>query len=46
MVKDALLAKPGGQIILDEYDKTKTLKDGTRRQLVNLLVADMVEFHG
>ena len=46
MVRDALQAKPGGQIILDEYDKMKTLMDGTRRQLVNLLVADMVEIHG
>ncbi|XP_071399447.1 uncharacterized protein [Centroberyx affinis] len=46
MVKDALKAKPGGQNILDEYDKMKTLMDNTRRQLVNLLVADMVEIHG
>ncbi|CAJ1083779.1 uncharacterized protein LOC127531094 isoform X2 [Xyrichtys novacula] len=46
MVRDALQAKPGGQIILDEYAKGKTLMDGTRRQLVNLLVADMVEIHG
>ncbi|KAL7401290.1 hypothetical protein ABVT39_025913 [Epinephelus coioides] len=33
-------------IILDEYDKTKTLMDSTQRQLVNLLVADVVEIHG
>ena len=46
MVRDALKAKPGGQIILDEYDQMKTLMDSTRRQLVNLLVADMVEIHG
>ena len=46
MVRDALKDKPGGQIILDEYDKMKTLMDSTRRQLVNLLVADMVEMHG
>ena len=44
MVRDALRAKPGGQIILDEYDKKKTLTDSTRRQLINL--ADMVEIHG
>lgn len=46
MVRDVLKAKPGGQNILDEYDKMKTLMDNTRRQLVNLLVADMVEIHG
>lgn len=45
-MRDALKNKPGGQNILDEYDKMKTLKDRTRRQLVNLLVADMVEIHG
>lgn len=46
MVRNALQAKAGGQIILDEYDKIKTLTGSTRRQLVNLLVADMVEIHG
>lgn len=46
MVRDALLTKPGGQITLDEYDKIKSLTDKTRRQLVNLLVADMIEIHG
>lgn len=46
MVRDALQAKPGGLIILDEYDKMKTLTDGTRRKLVNRLVANMVENHG
>ena len=45
MVRDALKAKLGGQIILDEYDQMKPLMDSTRRQLVNLLVADMVEIH-
>ena len=46
MVRDALQAKLGGQIILDEYNKMTTLTDSTRRQLVNLLVADMVKIHG
>ncbi|XP_041828521.1 uncharacterized protein LOC121643521 [Melanotaenia boesemani] len=45
-VRNALQAKPGGQVIFDEYEKTKKLKDSTRRKLVNLLVADMVEIHG
>ncbi|KAG7505294.1 hypothetical protein JOB18_028427 [Solea senegalensis] len=46
MVREVLQTKPGGQVILDEYDKMKTLMDSTRRQMVNLLVANMVEIHG
>ncbi|XP_007543316.1 uncharacterized protein LOC103131579 isoform X2 [Poecilia formosa] len=46
MVRNALLAKPAGQVILDEYDKLRTLSDSTRRRLVNLLVAKMVEIYG
>lgn len=46
MVRDVLQSKPGGGEILHEYDQTKTLMDGTRRQMVNLLVADMIEVHG
>ncbi|XP_030588580.1 uncharacterized protein LOC115782519 isoform X2 [Archocentrus centrarchus] len=46
MVRNALQVKPGGQVILDEYDKLRSLTDGTRRRLVNLLVANMVEIHG
>nr|XP_023690543.1 uncharacterized protein LOC111855603 [Paramormyrops kingsleyae] len=46
MVCATLNSKPGGDKILNEYDKTKSLSDSTRRQLVNILVADMVEIHG
>ncbi|XDV21824.1 hypothetical protein PO909_026844 [Leuciscus waleckii] len=46
MVRNVLQSKPGGEKILHEYDKTKTLTDATRRQMVNLLVADMMEVHG
>ncbi|XP_058264404.1 uncharacterized protein LOC131364868 isoform X2 [Hemibagrus wyckioides] len=52
MVGDALHSKPGLYLqnifinIWEEYDKTKTLTDRTRRQMVNLLVADMTEVHG
>lgn len=46
MVRNALQSKSGGQDILDEYDKTKTLKDNTRRRMINLLVANMTEVHG
>ncbi|MEQ2246191.1 hypothetical protein ILYODFUR_035692 [Ilyodon furcidens] len=41
MLRNVLQAKPGGQVILDEYDKMRT-----RRRLVNLLVANMVEMNG
>ncbi|KAK1903732.1 ATP phosphoribosyltransferase regulatory subunit [Dissostichus eleginoides] len=46
MVRDVLQSKLGGEKILQEYATTKTLTDGTRRQMVNLLVADMIEVHG
>ncbi|XP_056287855.1 uncharacterized protein LOC130204894 isoform X1 [Pseudoliparis swirei] len=46
MVRDVLQSKPGGEKVLHEYDETKTLTDGTRRHMINLLVADMIEVHG
>ncbi|XP_056284345.1 uncharacterized protein LOC130202665 isoform X2 [Pseudoliparis swirei] len=46
MVRDVLQSKPGGEKVLHEYDKMKTLTDGTRRHMINLLVADMIEVHG
>ncbi|KAJ8375057.1 hypothetical protein SKAU_G00056370 [Synaphobranchus kaupii] len=42
----ALHQKPGGEDVFKEYSKTKSLSDQTRRKLVNILVADMVETHG
>lgn len=46
MVNHVLLKKPGGEKIFQEYHKTKSLTATTRRLLVNILVADMVEVHG
>ncbi|XP_051571183.1 uncharacterized protein LOC127450830 isoform X1 [Myxocyprinus asiaticus] len=46
LVYAALRTKPGGSDILKEYNQTKRLSDQTRRKLVNILVADMVESHG
>lgn len=46
IVKAALHSKPGGDQILKEYEKTNCLADSTRRRMVNILVADMVESHG
>lgn len=46
IVFTALHSKLGGSDILKEYEQTNTLSDKTRRKLVNILVADMVESHG
>ncbi|XP_057203157.1 uncharacterized protein LOC130562266 isoform X2 [Triplophysa rosa] len=46
LVYEALHSKLGGFGILKEYEQTNTLSDKTRRKLVNILVADMVESHG
>ncbi|XP_066506431.1 uncharacterized protein [Hoplias malabaricus] len=46
MVENALLNKPGGQDVLEEYKSDKSLKHRTRRQLVNILASHMTEMHG
>ncbi|XP_038123440.1 uncharacterized protein LOC119771485 [Cyprinodon tularosa] len=46
MVYTVLRSNPKGEEIFNEYHKTKTLSDATRRQMVNILVADMIESHG
>ncbi|XP_016375730.1 uncharacterized protein LOC107714409 [Sinocyclocheilus rhinocerous] len=46
IVQDALEKKSGGEEVLEEYQKTKTLKHSTRRQLVNIAVSHMTEIHG
>ena len=46
MVHTALCEKLGGDRIFHEYNKMKCLSDGTRRKMVNILVADMMENHG
>ncbi|XP_063078295.1 uncharacterized protein LOC134468284 [Engraulis encrasicolus] len=45
-VRAVLCSKPGGKEILEEYKKTSTISDVTRRKMVNMLMADMVENHG
>ncbi|KAF4118756.1 hypothetical protein G5714_000807 [Onychostoma macrolepis] len=45
-VHAALHSKPGGSDILKEYEQMKSLSDKTRKKLVNILVADMVEKYG
>ncbi|XP_076866893.1 uncharacterized protein LOC143518340 [Brachyhypopomus gauderio] len=38
--------KPGGEVVIKEYNKTKSLTDSTRRKMINILTADMTEKHG
>ncbi|KAK7879253.1 hypothetical protein WMY93_033966 [Mugilogobius chulae] len=38
--------KPGGDRVLSEYARTKSLTDGRRRDMVNILVAHMTSEHG
>ena len=46
IVYNALRQKPGGDDVCKEYNRTKGLSDSTRKKLVNILVADMIESHG
>nr|XP_055033830.1 uncharacterized protein LOC129422129 isoform X3 [Misgurnus anguillicaudatus] len=46
MVENALLKKPGGEDILEEYKSENSLMHRTRRQLVNILASDITERHG
>ncbi|XP_038837496.1 uncharacterized protein LOC120034905 isoform X4 [Salvelinus namaycush] len=46
MISAILHSKPGGERVFQEYGKTKGLTDSTRRLMVNIIVADMMESHG
>ncbi len=46
MVKDVLKLKSGGEAVLQEYQESETLTDATRRQMINILVAHMIDTHG
>nr|XP_055043442.1 uncharacterized protein LOC129430313 isoform X2 [Misgurnus anguillicaudatus] len=46
MVENALLKKPGGENILEEYKSENSLMHRTWRQLVNILASDITERHG
>lgn len=45
-VETVLRSNPKGEEIFKEYDKTKTLSDTARRQMVNILVAEMTDSYG
>ncbi|XP_054913542.1 uncharacterized protein LOC129377547 isoform X2 [Poeciliopsis prolifica] len=46
LVEGVLQSKSGGEEILQEYETTETLTDATRRQMVNILVAHMIDEQG
>ncbi len=46
MVEDVLKLKSGGEAVLQEYQETEILTDATRRQMINTLVAHMIDTHG
>ncbi|KAJ8000805.1 hypothetical protein DPEC_G00184130 [Dallia pectoralis] len=46
MISGILNSKPGGDMVFQEYVKTGGLAESTRRLMVNIIVADMMENHG
>nr|XP_061786645.1 uncharacterized protein LOC133577098 [Nerophis lumbriciformis] len=46
LVKSILTKKSGGEYLINEYNRTKSLTDESRRKLVNILAAVMTEKNG
>ncbi|KAI4803941.1 hypothetical protein KUCAC02_025586, partial [Chaenocephalus aceratus] len=46
LIKQVLLTKPGGSDVLKEYEEKGTISPATRKVMVNILVADMVQSEG
>lgn len=46
LVESILTKKSGGERIINEYSRTKSLVDESRRKMVNILAADMTEKNG
>ncbi|KAL4008953.1 hypothetical protein ACER0C_002805 [Sarotherodon galilaeus] len=46
LIETVLRSKSGGDEVKQEYQATNTMKDATRRQMVNILVAHMIDSHG
>ncbi|KAL7873591.1 hypothetical protein AOLI_G00126620 [Acnodon oligacanthus] len=46
LIEKILTSKPGGERIMQEYEKNKSLTDATRSQMINILAAEMTETHG
>ena len=41
-----LKSKSGGEEIMEEYQRSATIRDVLRRKMVNILVAHMIDTHG
>ncbi|XP_028316145.1 uncharacterized protein LOC114471507 [Gouania willdenowi] len=46
LIETLLETSSGGKEVLEEYHTTQTLPDATRRLLVNIIVAHMIDKHG
>ncbi|XP_028984186.2 uncharacterized protein LOC114842642 [Betta splendens] len=46
LIGGVLKCKSGGEEVLQQYKEKETLKDATRRQMINILVAHMIDTHG
>ncbi|XP_028323578.1 uncharacterized protein LOC114476343 [Gouania willdenowi] len=46
LIETLLETSSGGKEVLEEYHTTQTLTDATRRKLVNIIVAHMIDKHG
>lgn len=46
LVESILTKKPGGERIINEYNRAKSLVDESRRKMVNILAADLTEKNG
>ncbi|XP_025760321.1 uncharacterized protein LOC102075687 isoform X2 [Oreochromis niloticus] len=46
LIETVLRSKSGGDEVKQEYQATNTMKDATRRQMVNILMAHMIDSHG
>nr|XP_024660205.1 uncharacterized protein LOC106675329 [Maylandia zebra] len=46
LIEGVLGTNSGGEEVLQEYHTTQTLTDATRRKMVNIIVAHMIDCHG
>ncbi|XP_050960675.1 uncharacterized protein LOC127161944 [Labeo rohita] len=46
MIEDILKNSPGGERVINEYARTKSLSDARRRDMVKILVAHLTNEHG
>ncbi len=46
LIEAVLGTSSGGEEVLEEYHTTQTLTDATRRKLVSIIVAHMIDKHG